>query len=140
MLNEVMAVSPASKLPTNFHNNSHSFMRGIRCILQRNEELEKRVAEYKANWEMLQSSKKAKKGGNLTVAQQQIALEAKGAIINKVCRMVKFPKTGWELYSNSPNSVFDSLIRASVSFPTGMSESQIEVLWNDVIAPGLSRS
>jgi len=54
--------------------------------------------------------------------------------------MVKFPKTGWELYSNSPNSVFDSLIRASVSFPTGMSESQIEVLWNDVIAPGLSRS
>jgi hypothetical protein len=139
-LNEIMAVSPASKLPTNFHNNSHSFMRGIRCILQRNEELEKRVAEYKANWEMLQLSKKAKKGRNLSVAQQQIVLEAKGAIINKVCRMVKFPKTGWELYSNSPNSVFDSLIRASVSFPTGMSEVQIELLWNDVIAPGLNRS
>jgi hypothetical protein len=116
-------------------------MRGIPCILQRNEELEKRVAEYKANWEMLQLSKKAKKGRNLSVAQQQIALEAEGAIINKVCRMVKFPKTGWELYSNSPNSVFDSLIRASVSFPTGMSEVQIELLWNDVtIAPGLNRS
>jgi hypothetical protein len=54
--------------------------------------------------------------------------------------MVKFPKTGWELYSDSPNSVFDSMIRSSVSFPTGMSESQIEVLWNDIIAPGLGRS
>jgi hypothetical protein len=107
MLNEVMAVSPASKLPTNFHYNRHSFMRGINCIIRRNEELEKQVAEYKANWEILKSSKKAKKGSNLTVGQQQIALEAKGAIINKVCRMVKFPKTGWELYSDSPNSVYD---------------------------------
>jgi hypothetical protein len=63
-----------TKLPTNFHCNRHSFMRGIQCIGWRNEE----VARHRGNWE-IKSTKKTKKSGNLTVAQQQIALEAKSS-------------------------------------------------------------
>jgi hypothetical protein len=139
-LQDVLTVSPESNFPNDFHKNRTTFMNGISCIIRQNEELKKEVMRHRANWEILRSSKKAKKEGNLTVAQQQILLEAKGAIINKVCRMIKFPKTGWELYSRNPNSVFDSMIRTQVSFPTGLTESQIEILWNDVIAPALPRA
>lgn len=139
-LQDVMVVSPESNFPNDFHKNRIAFEKGMRSIIHRNEQLEMKVREYKANWEVLKASKKTKKVANLTVAQQQILLEAKGAVINKVCRMIKFPKTGWELYSNNPNSVFDSMIRTQVSFPTGMTGPQMEILWNNVIAPSLPRA
>ena len=139
-LQDVMVVSPESNFPNDFHKNRIAFEKGMRSIIRRNEQLEMEVREYKANWEVLKASKKTKKVANLTVAQQQILLEAKGAVINKVCRMIKFPKTGWELYSNNPNSVFDSMIRTQVSFPTGMTGPQMEILWNNVIAPSLPRA
>ncbi len=139
-LQDVMVVSPESNFPNDFHKNRIAFEKGMRSIIRRNEQLEMEVRQYKANWEVLKASKKTKKVANLTVAQQQILLEAKGAVINKVCRMIKFPKTGWELYSNNPNSVFDSMIRTQVSFPTGMTGPQMEILWNNVIAPSLPRA
>ena len=115
------------------------FMKGVRSIIKRNLELEEEVKDHKANWDILQSSKKAKKAGKLTVVQQQMLHEAKGAVVKTVCRQVKFPKTGWEMYSAEQKSVFHSMIRDSVSFPTGMSEKQIEVLWNESIGPLLVR-
>jgi hypothetical protein len=140
-LNEkILAVSPTTtKDRFSYMKVTSSFLRGVWSIIKRKFELEEEVKEHKANWEILQSSKKAKKAGKLTVVQQQMVHEAKGAIVKTVCRQVKFPKTGWELYSDEPKSVFHSMIRDSVSFPTGMSESQIEVLWNDSVAPLLVR-
>lgn len=115
------------------------FMKGVHSIIKRNLELEEEIKDHRANWDILQLSKKAKKAGKLTVVQQQMLHEAKGAVVKTVCRQVKFPKTGWEMYSTEKKSVFHSMIRDSVSFPTGMSEKQIEVLWNDSIGPLLVR-
>jgi hypothetical protein len=103
-------------------------------------DLKRKNLELEESWELLKTSKKAKKGGQLSQAQAQMVSEAHGAINSTVLslRMVKWPKSGWTNYSSNPNSICQ-MILPKISLPPGLKEKQIEVLWNEVIAQALPR-
>lgn len=101
-------------------------------------ELKRKNLELEASWELLNTSKKAKKGGQLSKAQAQMVSEAHGAINSTILRMVKWPKSGWTNYSSNPNSICQMML-PKISLPPGLEGKQIEVLWNEVIAPALPR-
>ena len=108
-------------------------MMGRQCI-----ELKRKNLELEASWELLNTSKKAKKGGQLSKAQAQMVSEAHGAINSTILRMVKWPKSGWTNYSSNPNSICQMML-PKISLPPGLEGKQIEVLWNEVIVPALPR-
>jgi hypothetical protein len=103
-------------------------------------ELKRKNLELEASWELLNinTSKKAKKGGQLSQTQAQMVSEAHEDINSTVLRMVKWPKSGWMNSSSNPNSICQMML-PKISLPPGLEEKQIEVLWNEVIAPALPR-
>jgi hypothetical protein len=84
-------------------------------------ELKRKNLELEASWELLNTSKKAKKGGQLSQAQAQMVSEANGAINSTVLRMVKSPKSGWTNYSSNPNSICQ-MMSPKISLPSGLEE------------------
>jgi hypothetical protein len=104
---------------------------------RQNIELKRKCLEIEASWELLKTSKKAKKG-QLSQSQAQMVSEANGAIHSTVLRLVKWPKPGWTNYSTKPNSICQLMI-GKISLPPGLEEEQKEVLGNEVIAPVLPR-
>ena len=110
----------------------------VALMERQNIELKRKNLELEASWELLKTSKKAKKGGQLSKAQAQMVSEANGAINSTVLRMVKWPRPGWTNYSSKHGSICQ-LMMPKISLPPGLEEKQIEVLWNEVIAPALPR-
>ena len=103
-----------------------------------NQVLKRKVQEMTSNWEMLQESKKAKKG-KVSPVHTQMLKEASSAIKDKVCRMIKFHQRGWERYSVEQGSVC-VMMMSYISFPPDMTEAQKEFLWTDLIAKALDSS
>ena len=102
-------------------------------------ELKKEVEEYKRQVAIYEMAKKSRKKTKVRdEATKTIIQEARSVFASKVGRYVKFPGPGWKLFSKESNTVCGMML-PEISFPSGSSEGEKKMIWEDVLVPLLSR-
>ena len=102
-------------------------------------ELKKEVEEYKRQVAIYEMAKKSRKKTKVRdEATKTIIQEARSVFASKVGRYVKFPGPGWKLFSKESNTVCGMML-PEISFPSGSSDGEKKMIWEDVLVPLLSR-
>jgi hypothetical protein len=100
-------------------------------------DLKRRLADYEKKEHVMSMAKRAKRGV-LTPEQKQMVSEASSAVKDVFCRSVKFPKAGWQKWSEDENTAAGMILPSLRFHPNATTEDKRRI-WEGLIAPALPR-